>query len=61
MKKKDLAQALARQTRQTPAQASDEVDKLVHQILSALREGRPVDLPGVGKLVQRKASRRGKR
>ncbi len=54
MKNQDLARKLARKTRQSPAQARDEIDELVHQILSALREGRPVELPGVGKLVSPK-------
>lgn len=59
MKQKDLARTLAEQTRQTPAQAQDEIDKLVHRILTALREGRPVELPGMGKLVRSRSRNKG--
>jgi nucleoid DNA-binding protein len=54
MKQKDLTTALAKQTHQSKAQAQDEIDILVHRILKSLREGKPVKLPGVGKLVGRK-------
>jgi nucleoid DNA-binding protein len=54
MKQKDLTTALAKQTHQSKAQAQDEIDILVHRILQSLREGKPVKLPGVGKLVARK-------
>jgi nucleoid DNA-binding protein len=51
MKHEDLARTLARETHQTPAQARDQIDDLVHRILRSLRNGQPVELPGVGKLV----------
>jgi len=54
MKQKDLTSTLAKQTHQSKAQAQDEIDILVHRILKSLREGKPVKLPGVGKLVGRK-------
>jgi nucleoid DNA-binding protein len=53
MKPKELARTVAKKTRQSKAQAQDEIDILVHRILRALREGKPVKLPGVGKLVGR--------
>ena len=61
MKREDLAQTLARETQQTPAQARDQIDDLVHQILCSLRNGQPVELPGVGKLVRKKPKGRKKR
>jgi nucleoid DNA-binding protein len=53
MKRQDLAQKLARETRLSNAKAQDQVDVLVHRILKSLRAGRPVRLPGVGKLTAR--------
>jgi nucleoid DNA-binding protein len=35
------------------ATAQDRVDEVVYQILKRLRSGKPVALPGVGKLVAR--------
>lgn len=54
MKHEDLARRLARATCQSPAQARDELDELVRKILCSLRAGQPVDLPGLGKLVNAK-------
>ena len=51
MKTQDLARKLARQTRKSDAQARDDIDALVHKIQKSLREGRPVKLRGLGKLV----------
>ena len=51
MKREDLATKLAEQTRLPAAVARDEVDALVHKILKALRQGKPVTFPGIGKLV----------
>jgi nucleoid DNA-binding protein len=53
MKREDLARKLARETRVSNAKAQDQVDTLVHRILKSLRAGRPVKLPGVGKLMAR--------
>jgi nucleoid DNA-binding protein len=51
MKHEELARTLAREQRLTRAEARDQVDELVHKILKALRQGDPVELPGVGRLV----------
>jgi len=51
MKREDLARTLAQETRQTRAEARDEIDDLVRRILEDLRAGRPVERPGMGKLV----------
>jgi nucleoid DNA-binding protein len=53
MKRQGLARKLARETRLSNAKAQDQVDGLVHRILKSLRAGRPVKLPGVGKLMAR--------
>jgi nucleoid DNA-binding protein len=57
MKKEDLARELARETQTSDAQARDNIDILVHRILKSLREGRPVKLPGMGRLVSKRASK----
>jgi nucleoid DNA-binding protein len=54
MKRKDLAQTLARQKRLSKAEAQDRVDEVVHQILKKLKSGRSVKLSGVGKLKNSK-------
>ena len=64
MKQEELARELARElpkeTRLPRAVAQDRIDELVHQIVRKLRRGRPVELPGLGKLVVR-AGRRTRR
>ena len=61
MKRGELARELARRTHQTPAQAKDEIDALVHRILTTLRKGRPVTLPLMGKLKVQAAGPKGRR
>jgi len=53
MKQEELARELAREARLPAAAAKDRVDELVHRIIKRLRRGRPVELPGLGKLVVR--------
>lgn len=53
MKRKQLARELARKQGVPAAEAQDRVDELVHDILKRLKEGKPVTLPGIGKLVAR--------
>ncbi len=48
MDKDDLTRKLARRTRSSKAEAADELDRLVHQILARLRRGQRVRLPGLG-------------
>lgn len=52
MRPKQLSRAVQRETKLAPAAARDQVDELVHEILRRLRQGEPVDLPGLGKLIQ---------
>jgi len=54
MKRAELTRKLARRTHQSTAQAKDEIDTLVHRILSALRKGQPLTLPAVGRLSVQK-------
>ena len=58
MKQAELARQLAKEARVPPAVAQDRIEELVHQIVRKLRRGRPVELPGLGKLVVRTGARR---
>ena len=49
MNKSDLANRLARQTRLSKAEAADQLDRVVHQIVVNLRKGQPAPFPGLGK------------
>jgi len=48
MKKNDLARKLARHSQTTTANAADQIDRAVNDILRGLREGKSVPLPGLG-------------
>ena len=48
MNKSDLAKRLSRQTRLSKAEAADEVDRVIHEIVVNLRKGQPARLPGLG-------------
>jgi nucleoid DNA-binding protein len=48
MKKTDLAARLARKSRISRAEAADQLDRLIHDILRDLRRGEAVSLPGLG-------------
>jgi nucleoid DNA-binding protein len=48
MNKSDLAKRLSKQKRLSKAEAADELDRVVHQILLNLRKGRPAQFPGLG-------------
>ncbi len=54
MKSREIARTLARQKRLPQAAAQDQIDELVHKILKRLKEGKPVELPGLGKLIPKK-------
>lgn len=58
MKQAELARELAREARLPAAAAQDRIDDLVHRIIQNLRQGRPVKLPGLGKLVARSGARK---
>jgi len=48
MKKPEIAQRIARHGKVTRAEAADELDRVVHQILTSLRRGESAELPGLG-------------
>jgi nucleoid DNA-binding protein len=49
MRKQELARRLARRSGVSPAEAADELDRVVHGILRGLRKGESVPFPGLGK------------
>jgi hypothetical protein len=57
MKKREIAERVARQTGLPPGVAADEVDQAVHRILAKLRAGKPAKVPGLGKVELRRAVR----
>jgi nucleoid DNA-binding protein len=48
MRKQEIAKQLARQSGVTQGEAADRLDRVVHDILERLREGKPADFPGMG-------------
>ena len=48
MRKQELARRLARRSGVSPAEAADEIDRVIHRILAGLRNGERVPLPGLG-------------
>jgi nucleoid DNA-binding protein len=49
MRKAEIAKRLARQSGVTNAEAADQLDQVIHQILSKLRQGKTAPLPGLGR------------
>jgi len=52
MTKSDLATRLARQNRSSKAEAADQLDRVIHEIISKLRKGQPARFPGLGSFSQ---------
>ncbi len=48
MNQGELANRLARHTHRSKAAAADDLDRVVHQILTSLRRGQKARLPGLG-------------
>jgi nucleoid DNA-binding protein len=51
MKKSDIAKRLAKRSGVSKAEAADQLDRVVHQIVSNLRHGQCAPLPGLGTFV----------
>ena len=51
MRKSEIAKRLARQSGVSPAEAADQLDRVVNQILSRLRQGKTAPLPGLGQFT----------
>jgi nucleoid DNA-binding protein len=61
MKREQLARKLAQQSHVSRAEARDQVDEVVRKILHSLRNGQPVELPGVGRLTSKPPLPKGSR
>jgi nucleoid DNA-binding protein len=48
MNKSELATRLAKQTHLSIAEAADQLDRVIHDIIFNLRKGRPAQFPGLG-------------
>jgi nucleoid DNA-binding protein len=51
MKKDDIARRLARRSHTSKAAAADQLDRIVHDILTELRKGKAFPLPGLGRFT----------
>ncbi len=51
MRKPEIAKRLARQSGVSNAEAADQLDRVVNQILSKLRKGKNAQLPGLGQFI----------
>jgi nucleoid DNA-binding protein len=51
MEKKDFTKKFAQRTRSTSAEAADQVDRVVNDLLRRLRAGKTASLPGFGSLL----------
>ena len=52
MRKPEIARRMAQQTHVSQAEAADRLDRMVHQILRNLRNGKSAPLPGLGRFFQ---------
>jgi nucleoid DNA-binding protein len=48
MKKAELTREIALQSKLSRADAADQLDRVVHEILQRVRKGQPATLPGLG-------------
>ncbi|MGA2739368.1 MAG: HU family DNA-binding protein [Bryobacteraceae bacterium] len=51
MRKPEIAQRMARESGVSSAEAADQLDRVVHQILSKLRKGKTAPFPGLGRFT----------
>jgi nucleoid DNA-binding protein len=51
MRKPEIAKRLAKQSGVSNAEAADQLDRVVHEILAKLRQGRPAKFPGLGQFT----------
>jgi nucleoid DNA-binding protein len=51
MRKPEIAKRLARESGVSHAEAADQLDRVVHQILSRLRKGKTAPFPGLGRFT----------
>ena len=52
MKRPEIARSMARRAGVTHAEGADRLDRVVHQLLTSLRKGKPAPLPGLGRFTR---------
>jgi nucleoid DNA-binding protein len=58
LKREDLARTLAERSPLSNSQAQDELDRLVHGIVTSLRQGLATEMPGVGLLTSKASAKK---
>ena len=48
---KRIVRQMAKETHSVPAKAADQLDKVLHDVLQRLRDGKPARLPGFGRFL----------
>jgi nucleoid DNA-binding protein len=61
MKRDELARRIALQTRTSPGEAADRLDRVVHDLIRKLKRGKRTALPGLGELAPRNCETNPKR
>jgi nucleoid DNA-binding protein len=61
MKRDELARQIARQTRTSPAEAADRLDRVIHDLIQKMKKGKRTALPGLGELAPGQKSAGSKR
>jgi len=56
VRRQDLARTLAARSPLSESQAQDELDRVVHDVITSLRRGLPAEMPGVGQMTARPVS-----
>ena len=51
VKRQDLARTLSERSSLSEGQAQDEFDRVVHDVVTSLRQGQPAEMPGVGHMM----------
>jgi len=51
MKRDELTRQIAEQTRTSPAEAADRLDRVVHDLIRKIKKGKRTALPGLGELA----------
>ena len=58
VKRQDLARTLAQRSPLSESQAQDELDRVVHDVVTSLRQGLPAEMPGVGQMTAKPSTKK---
>lgn len=51
MKKPEIARSIARQSKTSVPLAADSLDRMIHELVQRMRQGKEARLPGVGRFT----------